>query len=462
MRGSYARHVVDQDLRALEARWRRTRAVDDEAAWLRARARAGVLDPGRCTLAAVLGHEAALRAIGVADVKALHRRERVRPGAPEWSTALEREFLPLSYTLTSGLLVAGDDGMVRCALACARLALRAWDFDAPAVVGDAVDAVRSLVRAVERRVAGEDVTDELEALLERVSAAREEHEESQLFHEVAGVAWDSGSIASSSEPASDAGAERSLDHALRAAGDLFGDLPWLQMAREIDDARLRGATRAFRALREEVAPWALGLDALPATDDGVDMLVREARRAGTPPPRRLELIRHPDPRVRAATIAPRALPAEHLALLATDAHEAVRRAVVDLAPPGSLPEEALVRLARDASSGVRRRVAERRDLSGPGLEALSDDEDPYVRERVASYAGAPPALLARLAPGFPAAIVTNRTSPAEALRAALSPYLAGPLSFPRKKELEALVERARSHPNLPVDVREGLKRALGH
>lgn len=58
--------VSDADFRALERRFRETEAVEDEAAWLRARVHAGELDQRRLELAAYLGHEGANRAL-VAD-----------------------------------------------------------------------------------------------------------------------------------------------------------------------------------------------------------------------------------------------------------------------------------------------------------------------------------------------------------------------------------------------------------
>jgi hypothetical protein len=51
--------VSDDQLPALERRFRETGAVDDEAAWIAARVRAGRLAPARVTVAALCGHEAA-------------------------------------------------------------------------------------------------------------------------------------------------------------------------------------------------------------------------------------------------------------------------------------------------------------------------------------------------------------------------------------------------------------------
>lgn len=51
--------MTDDALRALERRWRATGAVEDEAAWLSARLRAGGLAEARLRAAARLGHRAA-------------------------------------------------------------------------------------------------------------------------------------------------------------------------------------------------------------------------------------------------------------------------------------------------------------------------------------------------------------------------------------------------------------------
>lgn len=56
--------MADSDLRTLERRFRETGAVEDEAAWLRARVRAGTLDPDRLDLAAWLDHPGARAALG--------------------------------------------------------------------------------------------------------------------------------------------------------------------------------------------------------------------------------------------------------------------------------------------------------------------------------------------------------------------------------------------------------------
>lgn len=58
--GSHAAGVSDAVLRELERWWRQTGSVEHEAAWLQERARAGELAPERLQLAAYLGHSAAV------------------------------------------------------------------------------------------------------------------------------------------------------------------------------------------------------------------------------------------------------------------------------------------------------------------------------------------------------------------------------------------------------------------
>lgn len=56
--------MSDEKLRALESRWRKTGAVEDEAAYLLERVRVGDLTLERLELAAYCGHEGARRAVG--------------------------------------------------------------------------------------------------------------------------------------------------------------------------------------------------------------------------------------------------------------------------------------------------------------------------------------------------------------------------------------------------------------
>lgn len=69
---------MDDDVRGLERAWRRSGALDDEARWLAARARAGDLDPARLALAGHAGHPAAALAVGAPirddDLEARARR----------------------------------------------------------------------------------------------------------------------------------------------------------------------------------------------------------------------------------------------------------------------------------------------------------------------------------------------------------------------------------------------------
>lgn len=55
--------MSDAKLRELERRWRETRSVEDEAAYLHEQVRAGVLSPERLELAALCGHAACLSVI---------------------------------------------------------------------------------------------------------------------------------------------------------------------------------------------------------------------------------------------------------------------------------------------------------------------------------------------------------------------------------------------------------------
>lgn len=58
------------ELRALEARWRETKSVSDEAAWLRRRVELGDLTQERLELAASCAHPAAERACGIMSASA--------------------------------------------------------------------------------------------------------------------------------------------------------------------------------------------------------------------------------------------------------------------------------------------------------------------------------------------------------------------------------------------------------
>ncbi|MCW8140066.1 MAG: hypothetical protein KIT58_14300 [Planctomycetota bacterium] len=74
--------MSDPRLRELERRWRESRAVEDEAAYLLERVRVGELSPERLELAAHCGHEAARRATGASADHGRHDLE-------EWLSALE-------------------------------------------------------------------------------------------------------------------------------------------------------------------------------------------------------------------------------------------------------------------------------------------------------------------------------------------------------------------------------------
>ncbi len=63
--------MSDPSLRELAQRWRQSGTVEDEAAYLRARRRAGDLDPERLHLAAFCRHPAARLALDEAELEAV-------------------------------------------------------------------------------------------------------------------------------------------------------------------------------------------------------------------------------------------------------------------------------------------------------------------------------------------------------------------------------------------------------
>jgi len=120
--------VADDHLRTLERRFRETGAVEDEAAWLRERVRAGVLPEARARLAAELGYPAARRHWPADDSPTLlgwrlriaRRCAAVTPpaGGARFSLAVvEAALLALPpsapvYPLVSGMLEAVEDWVV--------------------------------------------------------------------------------------------------------------------------------------------------------------------------------------------------------------------------------------------------------------------------------------------------------------------------------------------------------------
>lgn len=94
--------MTDERLRAAERRWREAGTVDDEAAYLRERARAGELAPERLRWAAACGHDAALRVAGAVelDLPALQA---------ELTGALEAEARFWVGVVRAGWAELGDD-----------------------------------------------------------------------------------------------------------------------------------------------------------------------------------------------------------------------------------------------------------------------------------------------------------------------------------------------------------------
>lgn len=106
--------MSDTKLRDLERRWKETGSVQDEAAYLLERMRAGDLSRERLDLAAYCGHEGARQAIGDASPPPLVG------GTPESS---ERSV----YEWAHGLARFGKEVLVRAALAGALRIRDAWD-----------------------------------------------------------------------------------------------------------------------------------------------------------------------------------------------------------------------------------------------------------------------------------------------------------------------------------------------
>lgn len=99
--------MSDERLRDLERAWRRTRSVDDEAAFLRERVRVGELEDGRVGLAAWLGHPAAEQLAG-----------------PAAAFVAPRRGTSASETFWRGVLAHGEQAAVRAIVAETRRATR--------------------------------------------------------------------------------------------------------------------------------------------------------------------------------------------------------------------------------------------------------------------------------------------------------------------------------------------------
>lgn len=107
--------MSDADLRELERRFRASGSVDDEAAWLRARVRTGVLEIRNLELAANCGHEAA-------QIAAL--REGLSPGQERlnYGTALA-----YSRAWAKPVEAHGHEARLRSILALAHAALAVFE-----------------------------------------------------------------------------------------------------------------------------------------------------------------------------------------------------------------------------------------------------------------------------------------------------------------------------------------------
>lgn len=225
--------MSDEALRALERAWRALRSREAEVALLRERIRVGALDPARLALAACLGHEAA--------------RATSDPSAPthdafsrDWFTSLRAFDAEAQARLALGAARACEhafratfpkDGRVAAALLCAELALlcpcAAHGEAFHTAIAQVTDAVRDRRRQADFHRAAREAGRSTHAAVEAVALATG----------VGIIDW----------------SERSRQAAVVALGSAMsvgvtrdGRCPpeWLE--------------RCLAALREEVAPWAVG------------------------------------------------------------------------------------------------------------------------------------------------------------------------------------------------------------
>lgn len=118
--------------RELEARWRHTGRVEDEAAWLAARVKAKELDATRLEIAAALGQPAALLALGPGEAEQLGARERLRrlffapPAETSWRAGLEARVRVAVALARSALEVAPAEGPLREPVEGALAATERW------------------------------------------------------------------------------------------------------------------------------------------------------------------------------------------------------------------------------------------------------------------------------------------------------------------------------------------------
>ncbi len=129
--------MSDDRLRALERRWRVTRILEHEAAWLLERVRAGELAQDKLELAALCGHEGARHAIS--EQKGVHpsplaaHRDKPRPS--------DRPAIEAYLSLTEW----GREAGVRAALAAAKAGIAMVQVDLEALTGPVVAALEKWV-----------------------------------------------------------------------------------------------------------------------------------------------------------------------------------------------------------------------------------------------------------------------------------------------------------------------------
>lgn len=87
--------MSDSRLRTLERRWIETGAVEDEAAWLRERLRAGGLSEEQLALAAHCAHEGARLALGAKGSDTALPDPQDSVGVKQWLSAMPRPQDPL-------------------------------------------------------------------------------------------------------------------------------------------------------------------------------------------------------------------------------------------------------------------------------------------------------------------------------------------------------------------------------
>lgn len=205
--------MSDARLREAERRWRESGAAEDEAAWLRERVRAGELGDDRLRLAAYVGHRPSVLALGAV------------PPAPAYVQAW-----------VYGLERWGEEACLRAAIAAAR---RACACLRPGS-SRRRDAGALIARA-ERQTLGHALGEAPELdphVLDDDPPARER----SAFLAVEALADGADEVLRRAP-----GANRALEASARAGGVVIRAVEALD-----DEAVVRAA------IRDEVAPWALG------------------------------------------------------------------------------------------------------------------------------------------------------------------------------------------------------------